>query len=91
MRSGVQRLLGALLGLAMILFGAFLYFAPAAGLAAPVRERAAGFGITLMVVGAIAILGSLGRRAADRLWYRKPERWRMLHGLPTSWRQWWRS
>jgi uncharacterized membrane protein HdeD (DUF308 family) len=91
MRGGVQRLLGALLGFAMVLFGALLYFGPPAELAAPVRERAAGLGITLIVVGAIAILGSLGRRGAERLWYRKPERWRMLHGRPTSWRQWWRS
>jgi uncharacterized membrane protein HdeD (DUF308 family) len=90
MRGGGQRLAGALLGLAMVLFGAFLYFGPAAELAAPVRERAAGFGITLIVVGAIAILGSL-RRGGERLWYRKPERWRMLHGRPTRWRQWWRS
>jgi hypothetical protein len=86
-----MRLLGALFGLAMGLFGALLYFGPAAELAAPVRERAAGFGITLMVVGAIAVTGSLRRRGADRLWYRKPERWRMLRGRPTSWRQWWRS
>jgi uncharacterized membrane protein HdeD (DUF308 family) len=90
MRGGVQRFLGALLGLAMVLFGGFLYFGPAAELAAPVRERAAGFGLTLMVVGAIAILGSASRRGAERLWYRKPQRWRILHGRPTSWRQWWR-
>jgi uncharacterized membrane protein HdeD (DUF308 family) len=91
MSGGVQRLAGALLGLAMVLFGAFLCFGPAAELAAPVRERAAGFGMALIVVGAIAIVGSLGRRTADRLWYRKPERWRMMRGLPTSWRQWWHS
>jgi uncharacterized membrane protein HdeD (DUF308 family) len=91
MRGDAQRLLGALLGLAMVLFGAFLYFGPAGEIAQSVRERAAGFGITLMIVGAIAIVGSLGRRGGDRLWYRKPERWRMLHGRPTSWRQWWRS
>jgi len=91
MRGGGQRLVGALLGLAMVLFGAFLVFGPPVELAAPVRERATGFGLTLMAVGAIAVLGSLGRRGADRLWYRKPERWRMLQGLPTSWRQWWRS
>ena len=77
----MQRLAGAL-------FGAFLYFGAPAELAAAVRERAAGFGITLMVVGVIAIAGSLG--GAERLWYRKPERWRMLRGRPTGWRQWWR-
>ena len=92
MRGFGQRVIGALLGLAMVLFGVFFrYFGPAAELAAPVRERASGFGITLIVVGAIAMIGSLGRRSAEWLWYRKPERWRMLRGRPTSWRQWWRS
>jgi hypothetical protein len=87
----MQRVLGALFGLAVGLVGALAYFGPASGLAAPIRERAAGFGLTLMVVGAIAIVGSLCARQVDRLWYRKPQRWRMLHGAPTSWRQWWRS
>ena len=87
----MMRLLGVLFGLAMGLLGALACFGPASGLAAPVRERAAGFGLTLMVVGAIAIFGSLSARQVDRLWYRKPQRWRMLHGAPTSWRQWWRS
>jgi hypothetical protein len=59
-------------------------------LSEPVEERAAGFGIILMVVGAIAIAGSLLARRVDRLWYRKPPRWRMLHGEQTDWRKWWR-
>jgi hypothetical protein len=43
-----------------------------------------------MVVGVIAIVGSLLARRVDWLWYRKPPRWRMLHGQPTEWRKWWR-
>ena len=33
-----------------------------------------GFGVTLVVVGAIAFLGSLLARRVERLWYRKPPR-----------------
>jgi hypothetical protein len=53
----------------------------------PVEERAAGFDTTLMVVGVVAIAGSLLARRVDRLWYRKPQRWRMLHGEQTDWRK----
>jgi hypothetical protein len=86
----VLRALGVLFGLGLCLLGAFSYFGGGAALPEPVEERAAGFGITLMVVGAIALGGSLLARRVDRLWYRKPPRWRMLHGEQTDWRKWWR-
>jgi hypothetical protein len=41
------------------------------------------------VVGALANLGSLTMRRVDWLWYRKPERLRVLEGKPTGWRRWW--
>lgn len=86
----VERFLGALFGLGLCGFGAFSYFASGEQLPEPIQDRAVGFGITLMVVGAIAVIGSLLARRVDRLWYRKPPRWQMLHGQPTDWRKWWR-
>ena len=83
--------LGALFGLGLCALGAFSYFGGRPSLPEPVEQRATGFGITLMVVGAIAIAGSLLAQGLDRLWYRKPPRWRMMHGQPTDWRKWWRS
>jgi hypothetical protein len=84
------RALGVLFGLGLCALGAFSYFGGDPTLAQPVEQRATGFGITLMVVGLIAIIGSLLARRVDRLWYRKPPRWRMLHGEQTDWRKWWR-
>ena len=89
-RQWLFRALGVLFGLGLWLLGALTYFGAGTSLAEPVEERAAGFGVTLMVVGAIAIAGSVMARRVDRLWYRKPPRWRMLHGEQTDWRKWWR-
>ena len=86
----LQRTLGVLFGLGLCSLGAFSWFGGGESLPQPIRERSVGFGVTLVVVGAIAILGSLLARRVDRLWYRKPPRWRMLHGEPTDWRKWWR-
>jgi hypothetical protein len=84
------RALGVLFGVGLCALGAFSYFGGGPTLSQPAEQRAMGFGITLMVVGAIAIGGSLLARRVDRLWYRKPPRWRMLHGEQTDWRKWWR-
>ena len=76
-RSGRQwpvRLVGSLFGLAACLIGlASLSGAP--GLAVVEQERAAGFGVTALVIGAVALLGSLGVRDARALWYCAPRRW----------------
>ena len=66
------RALGVMFGLGLCALGAFSYFGGGPSLPAPVEQRATGFGITLMVVGLIAIGGSLLARRVDRLWYRKP-------------------
>ena len=84
------RALGVLFGLGLGALRAFGYFGGWPSLPEPVEERAAGFGITLMVVGAIAIAESLLARRVDRLWYRKPPRGWMLHGEQTDWCKWWR-
>lgn len=69
-----MRLVGSLFGLAACLVGlASLSGAP--GLAGLEQERAAGFGVTALVIGAVALLGSLGVRDARALWYCSPRRW----------------
>jgi hypothetical protein len=42
------------------------------------RERAIGFGITALVVGAVALIGSLAARDVHALWYCTPRRWRLF-------------
>jgi hypothetical protein len=69
----------------LFVLGVLACFAPGARLPELVEARAAWFGITLMVVGWIAVLGSLMSRRP--LWYRKPPRWRMLRGQRTDWGQ----
>jgi hypothetical protein len=42
------------------------------------RERAVGFGIAALVVGVVALIGSLTARDVHALWYCAPRRWRMF-------------
>jgi hypothetical protein len=42
------------------------------------RERAVGFGIAALVVGAVALIGSLASRDVHALWYCTPRRWRLF-------------
>jgi hypothetical protein len=42
------------------------------------RERAIGFGLAAMVVGAVALIGSLAARDVHALWYCSPRRWRLF-------------
>jgi hypothetical protein len=68
------RLVGSLFGLAAGLIGLLsLLGAPGPGLVQ--HERATGFGVTALVIGAVALLGSLGVRDARALWYCSPRRW----------------
>jgi hypothetical protein len=85
----VLRLVGVVFGLCLWALGVFSLLGDPAQLPEGIHRRAVGFGITLLVVGAIAIGGSLLMRRVDWLWYRKPERLRMLEGKPTGWRRWW--
>jgi hypothetical protein len=76
-QSGRQwpvRLVGSLFGLAACALGvASLLGGP--DLSDLERERAAGFGVVALVVGAIALVGSLAVRDAHALWYCSPRRW----------------
>jgi hypothetical protein len=42
------------------------------------RERAIGFGIAALVIGAVALIGSLASRDVHALWYCSPRRWRLF-------------
>lgn len=68
------RIVGSLFGLAAIALGLFSIVGP--GEAAPElnRERALGFGTVAIVVGLVALIGSL-TSDARRLWYCTPRRW----------------
>ncbi len=74
-RQWPLRLAGSLFGLGSVLVGLFSLLGPA-GLSELERERAAGFGIAALVVGAVALLGSLATRDVHALWYCSPRRWR---------------
>jgi len=72
-RQWPVRLAGSLFGLAAGLIG--LASLLGVDLGDLERERASGFGITALVIGAVALLGSLGVRDARALWYCSPRRW----------------
>ena len=80
MRPGSQwplRLVGSLFGIGACLVGLFSLL----GMADQPelhRERAIGFGITALVVGAVALVGSLASRDVHALWYCSPRRWRLF-------------
>jgi hypothetical protein len=80
MRSGRQwplRLVGSLFGLGASLVG-LLSLLGVEGQPALNRERAIGFGIAALVVGAVALVGSLAARDVHALWYCAPRRWRLF-------------
>jgi hypothetical protein len=74
-RQWPLRLVGSLFGIGAGLVGLFslLGVADQPGLS---RERAIGFGIVALVVGAVALIGSLASRDVHALWYCTPRRWR---------------
>lgn len=73
-RQWPVRLVGSLFGTAACAVGLWS-LAGGAELGDLERERAAGFGVAALVVGAVALLGSLGVRDARALWYCSPRRW----------------
>lgn len=88
MRSGRQwplRLVGSLFGIGAGLVGVFSLLG-VADQPELNRERAIGFGIVALVVGAVALIGSLVTRDVHALWYCSPRRWRAFRAdvLPVS-------
>ncbi|MDF2780724.1 MAG: hypothetical protein K0S96_528 [Geminicoccaceae bacterium] len=68
------RLVGSLFGLGACAIGLFALLG-AGGQPHLEQERALGFGLAALVVGAIALVGSLAVRDAHALWYCSPRRW----------------
>jgi hypothetical protein len=69
------RLAGSFFGLGCGAVGLFSIFGGGDDLPALNRERAFGFGVAAIVVGLVALIGSL-TSDAHRLWYCMPRRWR---------------
>jgi hypothetical protein len=78
LRRGNQwplRIAGSLFGVGCCAVGLFSIFGGGENLPALNRERAFGFGLAAIVVGLVAVIGSL-TADAERLWYCMPRRWR---------------
>ena len=78
LRPGNQwplRIAGSLFGLGCCAVGLFSIFGGGETLPELNRERALGFGVAAIVVGLVALIGSLAGDA-HRLWYCMPRRWR---------------
>jgi hypothetical protein len=69
------RIAGSLFGLGCFAIGLFSIFGGSETLPDLNRERALGFGVTAIVVGLVAVIGSL-TGDVHRLWYCVPRRWR---------------
>jgi hypothetical protein len=69
------RIAGCLFGLGCWAIGLFSIVGGSENLPELNRERAFGFGVTAIVVGLVAVVGSLSGDA-HRLWYCVPRRWR---------------
>jgi hypothetical protein len=69
------RIAGSLFGLGCCAVGLFSVFGGGESLPELNRERALGFGAAAIVVGLVALIGSL-TSDAHRLWYCMPRRWR---------------
>jgi hypothetical protein len=76
-RQWPLRLVGSLFGIGACLVGLFALLG-VEGQPELNRERAIGFGIAALVVGAVALIGSLASRDVHALWYCSPRRWRLF-------------
>jgi hypothetical protein len=76
-RQWPLRLVGSLFGIGACLVGLFSLLG-AEGQPELNRERAVGFGIAALVIGAVALIGSLASRDVHALWYCSPRRWRLF-------------
>lgn len=72
----VIRICGSLLGIGFIVLGAYSIFGAAESGTTIGDGRAAGFGVTAIIVGTIAVLCSLLVKDLSDIWCRHPRRWR---------------
>lgn len=70
-----HRMSGVLLGAGFLFLGSFSAIMSEAPEGSSDRDRAIWLGITFLVIGAIAIVGSLTVKDPDRIWCRHPRRW----------------
>ena len=68
------RLAGSLFGLAAGALGLFTLLAPE-DLTPLEHDRAQAFGLSALLIGTVALLGSLLTRDVHALWYCSPRRW----------------
>ena len=71
----VHRAIGALIGLGFLLLGLWSAFGADALPHAGARNRALWLGITMIIVGSIAVASSLTVERLDKIWCRHPRRW----------------
>jgi hypothetical protein len=79
-RGGRQwplRLVGSLFGIGACLLGLFSLLG-VEGQPEVNGERAIGFGIAALFIGAVALISSLASRDVHALWYCSPRRWRLF-------------
>ena len=72
----VTRICGCLMGIGFVLIGAYALLGSDAVVSEVSRERAAGFGVTAVIIGVIAVLCSLLVQDLSNIWCRHPRRWR---------------
>ena len=69
------RLFGALVGVGFAAMGTVAVAARSDFVSGADAERALWYGVTLIVIGALAIFASWTVRDLDRIWCRQPRRW----------------
>lgn len=77
-RGWPLRVVGCLFGLGAWAVGLYSLLGGSEAMSALGRERALGYGVVALVVGTVAIVGSLATRDVHALWYCTPRRWRLF-------------
>ena len=70
-----SRLCGALIGVGFAALGTFAIAARSDFVSGADAERALWYGVTLIVVGVLAVFASWTATDLDRIWCRQPRRW----------------
>lgn len=77
-RAWGLRLVGSLFGLGAWAVGLYSLLGGSEAKPGLGAERALGYGVVALVVGTVAIIGSLATRDVHALWYCTPRRWRLF-------------
>ncbi len=71
----LTRVLGTILGAGFVLIGLFAILASDDGISAFATERSVAFGITAIIAGVAAIVGSWAEKKLNEIWCAHPRRW----------------